>query len=92
MRKVVVALAAAGALTLMAAPAQGQVPRHFHMLTTESGKTHTIAQGLTINAPCNAFLTFHGFVHLEVFGAGTAGKNPQGPLTAQVPDPNDTCP
>lgn len=93
MRKVLVGLVAAGALTVMAAPAQGQVPRHFHMLTTPSGNTHAIAGGLTRNAPCHTFLGFHGFVHMEVFGATPAGgMNPLGPLAAQVPDASDTCP
>jgi hypothetical protein len=92
MRKLLVASVAAGALA-MAGSAQAQVPRHFHTLTTPSGNTHVIATGLTENAPCGAFLNFHGFVHMELFGTPTAeGTHPLGPLGAQVVTPIDRCP
>ena len=93
MGKLLVASVAAGALAALAGQAQAQVPRHLHSLTTPSGKTHTIAQGLTTNAPCGAFLNFHGFVHTEVFGTpATGGKHPLGPLAAQVVAPMEFCP
>jgi hypothetical protein len=95
MRKLLVASAVIGALGAVSpAHAQDPVPRHFHLLTTPSGETHTIAKGLTTNAPCGAFLNFHGFVHTEVFGAvgGPEGMNPLGPLGANVPEPREFCP
>ena len=47
MRKLFVGFIAASACAVMVAPAQAQVPRHFHVLTTPGGATHTIAQGVT---------------------------------------------
>jgi hypothetical protein len=94
MRKVLVATVAAAALAAMAGEAQAQgVPRHFHLLSTPSGDTHAIAGGLTTNAPCQAFLNFHGLVHMDVFGTPTVeGRHPLGPLAAQVVMPIDSCP
>jgi hypothetical protein len=94
MRRFVVLSLVASALAAMVGQANAQVPRHFHSFATPSGKTHTIAQGLTTNAPCEAFLNFHGIVHTEVFGVvgGAEGKNPRGPLSAQVIQPMQTCP
>jgi hypothetical protein len=93
MRKLVVLAIAASALAAPVGQANAQIPRHFHSFKTPSGKTHTIAQGLTTNAPCQAFLTFHRIVHTEVFGlVEGAGKNPLGPLTAQVVQPQEFCP
>jgi hypothetical protein len=80
-RLVLICLAA---VLMMAVPAFGSetVPRHFHVLTTPNGKTHTIAGGLTLQAPCTAFLNFHEIVHETVFGTPGTGalKNPNGPL------------
>jgi hypothetical protein len=94
MRKLVVLALAASALAATVGQANAQVPRHFHSVTTPSGDAHTIAQGLTTNAPCEAFLNFHQIVHTEVFGVvgGAEGKNPLGPLGAQVVQPIETCP
>ena len=94
MRRLVVLSLVATALAAMVGQANAQVPRHFHLLTTPSGETHTIAQGLTTNASCEAFLNFHGIVHTQVFGVvgGAEGKNPLGPLSAQVVQPIETCP
>ncbi len=92
MRKLLVGFIAAGALAVMVGPAQAQVPRHFHQLTTPNGETHTIAQGLTAKGSCQAFLNFHGFVHMEVFGTTSAGMNPLGPLGAQFVQPMVFCP
>jgi hypothetical protein len=95
MRRLVVLSLTAGALTAMAGQANAQqVPRHFHSFATPSGKTHTIARGLTTNAPCRAFLNFHGIVHTEVFGVvdGPEGKHPLGPLSAQLVQPMEFCP
>jgi hypothetical protein len=94
MRRLVVLSLVASALAAMVGQANAQVPRHFHSFATPSGETHTIAQGLTTNAPCGAFLNFHGIVHTEVFGVvgGADGKNPLGPLSAQLVQPIQTCP
>jgi hypothetical protein len=95
MRRLVVLSLAATALAATAGQANAQqVPRHFHSLETPSGETHTIAQGLTASAPCQAFLNFHAIVHTEVFGVvdGAEGTNPLGPLTAQVVQPMEFCP
>lgn len=77
MRRFGAALLVGSALMLAASPAMGQAPppleRHFHSLETANGKTHTIAGGLTENAPCGAFQNFHGNVHLGVF---VFGNNP----------------
>ena len=74
MRRFVLAVLALSILVLgAAAPAQAQVPRHLHCMTTSSGSTHAIAGGLTQNAPQSAFETFHFGVHLAVF---VEGPNP----------------
>ena len=72
MRRIVLAGLATGMLAL-AAPAEAQVARHLHCLTSASGETHAIAGGLTANAPQSAFETFHFGVHLAVF---VQGPNP----------------
>jgi hypothetical protein len=72
MRRVALLLVAAGVLGLSASPANA-VPRHVHNLTTPSGETHSIGQGVSLQAPCTAFLNLHNNVHLDVFAAG---KNP----------------
>ena len=95
MRRLVVLSLVASALAAMVGQANAQqVPRHFHSFATPSGETHTIAQGLTTEAPCEAFLNFHGIVHTEVFGlvGGAEGKNPLGPLSAQLVQPTEVCP
>jgi hypothetical protein len=94
MRKLVVLSLAATALAATVGQANAQVPRHFHSFATPSGNTPTIAQGLTTNAPCQAFLNFHGIVHTEVFGlvGGREGKNPLGPLSAEFVEPRQFCP
>jgi hypothetical protein len=94
MRRLVVLSLAVSALAVTVGQANAQVPRHFHSFATPSGKTPTIAQGLTTNAPCQAFLNFHGTVHTEVFGlvGGPEGKNPLGPLSAQLVEPRQVCP
>jgi hypothetical protein len=94
MRRLIVLSLAASALAATAGQANAQVPRHFHSFATPSGETHTIARGLTTNAPCRAFLNFHGIVHTEVFGVvgGAEGKHPLGPLSAQVVEPRQFCP
>lgn len=94
MRRLVVLSLAVSALAGIVGQANAQVPRHFHSFATPSGETHTIARGLTANAPCRAFLNFHGIVHTEVFGlvGGPEGKNPLGPLSAQVVEPREFCP
>jgi hypothetical protein len=94
MRRLAVLSLVATALAATVGQASAQVPRHFHSFATPSGETHTIAQGLTTDAPCQAFLNFHGIVHTEVFGVvgGTEGKNPLGPLSAQLVQPMEFCP
>ena len=96
MRRFLIASVAAGALAATAAQAQAQIPRHFHPLTTPSGKTHMIAQGVTTNASCQAFLNFHMKVHREVFGTTfpepIEGKHPLGPITPELAFPVEFCP
>lgn len=94
MRRLLVALVAAGGLAAVVPAQAQQVPRHFHLLTTPSGQTQTIAQGLTESASCQAFLNFHATVHTEVFGVtgGAEGMNPLGPLGAEVLQPIELCP
>ncbi len=93
MRKLLVLSVAAVGFATAVGQAEAQVPRHFHSFETPSGKTHTIAQGLTTNASCQAFLNFHGIVHTDVFGLpGTEGKNPRGPLFARPVEPSEFCP
>jgi hypothetical protein len=72
MRRAVLADVLAGVFAL-AAPANAQVPRHLHCLTSASEKEHAIARGLTANAPQSAFETFHFGVHIGVF---VEGPNP----------------
>lgn len=69
MRRLALIFVIVGALGLMAAPANA-VPRHVHELTTSSGKTHSVAGGVSEHAPCTAFLNFHNNVHLDVFMDG----------------------
>jgi hypothetical protein len=76
MRRFGVAVLVGSALALASAPAMAQAPpleRHLHTLETSNEKTHVIAAGVTENAPCGAFLNFHGNVHFGVF---VFGNNP----------------
>lgn len=95
MRRLIPLALALAASFATAAPvaAQTPVPRHLHFLTTPSGATHAIAQGLTYEAPCVAFLNFHEIVHTTVFGTPATGtqKNPNGPLAAEVIPELGTC-
>jgi hypothetical protein len=81
MRKFGAAALATGTFMIMAGPAQAQVPleRHYHGLKTPNRERHVIAAGLTENAPCHAFRTFHETVHLGVFVFGSHPLN----VTAQ---------
>jgi hypothetical protein len=81
MRKFGAALLACSAILVLAGPAGAQMPleRHFHSLETANEKSHVIAGGLTQNAPCAAFATFHENVHLGVF---VFGNHPHS-ITAQ---------
>jgi hypothetical protein len=90
MRRVLIILGLLALLILPGAPA-GAVPRHLHILTTPNGKSHSIARGVTFEAPCVAFLNLHENVHEAVFGTTGTGtlKNPNGPLTT-VSEPG-TC-
>jgi hypothetical protein len=72
MRRVALLLVVAAVLGLSATSANA-VPRHVHNLATSSGQSHPIAGGVSLHAPCTAFLNFHNNVHLDVFAAG---KNP----------------
>jgi hypothetical protein len=72
MRRLIVSAFAIAALLIPAASANA-VQRHVHSLHTPNGKSHPIASGVSLHAPCTAFLNFHNNVHLGVFAAG---KNP----------------
>jgi hypothetical protein len=72
MRRLALVLVVAGVLGLSASPASA-VQRHVHNLTTPNGKSHSVAGGVSLQAPCTAFLNFHNNVHIGVF---LAGKNP----------------
>jgi hypothetical protein len=79
---------------MAAGPVAGDtVTRHLHFLTTPSGKTHSIARGVTYHAPCVAFLNLHEIVHETVFGTPATGalKNPNGPLVGQLHPELGTC-
>jgi hypothetical protein len=76
MRRVALMLVVAGVLGLSASPANA-IPRHVHNVATPNGESHSIAKGVSFQAPCTAFLNVHNNVHLGVFAAG---KNPN-PLT-----------
>jgi hypothetical protein len=67
MRRASVVLAFVATLGVLATPAVA-VPRHEHHLETP-GTTTTIAGGVSHNAPCIAFVTFHESVHLAVLAA-----------------------
>jgi hypothetical protein len=78
------ALLATIALALgAAAPASAQQPvqRHVHSIATPGG-THEFGAGVSLNAPCVAFLNLHGNVHLAVF---VAGDNPNGVSVEFIP-------
>ena len=81
MRTFFAMLVAATTLSVLA-PGALAVPRHTHTLTTPNGGSHVIASGVTLQAPCTAFLNFHEIVHSTVFGTPATGalKNPLGPL------------
>jgi hypothetical protein len=61
-------------LALGAATPAGAVPRHIHSITTPAG-THEFGGGVSLHAPCTAFLNLHENVHLGVFASG---DNPNG--------------
>ena len=71
MRRLIVSALAIAALLINAASASA-VQRHVHSINTPGG-SHPIAGGVSLHAPCTAFLNFHNNVHLGVFAAG---KNP----------------
>jgi hypothetical protein len=68
----------------VAAPA-GAVPRHIHSVTTPGGTTE-FGAGVSMNAPCVAFLNLHFNVHL---GAFAESENPN-TVSVQVIGPD--CP
>ena len=73
MRKVAVLVPAILLGAIGQVPASA-VPTHLHCMENASGKTHAIAQGVTLNAPHDtAFHNLHGNVHTGAF----AGQNPQ---------------
>jgi hypothetical protein len=72
MRRLIVSALAIAALLIPAASANAVVQRHVHSINTPGG-SHPIAGGVSLHAPCTAFLNFHNNVHLGVFAAG---KNP----------------
>jgi hypothetical protein len=84
MRRIVVVIAAVTGLALMPASASA-VPAHLHCLTTPGG-THSIARGVTLNAPHeSAFHNLHENVHVDVFVAG------QNPNTLIAISPTGSC-
>lgn len=99
MRRRLGVVTAAAALALAATPAaNAQLPVHEHPLTTPAGNTTVIAQGVSHQAPCQAFANFHFNVHRAVFGVSGAGpndvegKHPLGPIPFQLVFPIELCP
>lgn len=85
MRAFIAALILALASALVGAtPALADVPVHLHCLTTPGG-THSIARGLTANAPHNAFTGFHFQVHLGALA------NPNNPVSVAATSPTGSC-
>lgn len=71
---------------MLPAGAAQAVPTHLHCITTPNGNTHSIAQGVTLNAPHDtAFHNLHSNVHLGAFAT-----NPI-PISADASAPF-TCP
>jgi hypothetical protein len=67
MRKLALTLLAAASLALMGvSPAVGHPPpTHLHCVMTPSGKIHSVARGVTLNAPHEpAFHNFHAGPHV----------------------------
>ena len=82
MRKFAVLVPAILLAALGQVPASA-APTHLHCMTNSSGKTHAIAQGVTLNAPHDtAFHALHANVHLGAFG----GNNPHA-IAADVSEP-----
>jgi hypothetical protein len=53
-----------------------------HSIATPGG-THEFGTGVSLNAPCVAFLNLHENVHLDVF---LAGDNPNGISVEFIPE------
>ena len=89
-------LAALATTTLLLAALAGQAlahppDPHLHCLTTESGNTHSIARGVTLNANHEtAFHNLHEKVHLKLFHPVTP-QHPLGSLATDFTAPF-TCP
>ena len=97
MRKVLVGLFVAAALSVGTGSALAHPPLHWHCLTTPNGESHLIARGVSEHAEHRALENFHFNVHRAVFGVtGTpggmfdvAGKHPLGPVYFA---PQPSCP
>ena len=85
-RRTVVTLAMTALLLVALAGQTLAVPTHLHCLTTPSGHVHSIAGGVTYQAPHETLHNFHSNVH---FGAFVG--HPLGPLSADASEPL-TCP
>jgi hypothetical protein len=64
MRKLALTSLAAASLALVGVSPAAGVDTHLHCVKTPSGKIHSVARGVTLNAPHeSAFHNFHGGPH-----------------------------
>jgi hypothetical protein len=82
MKRTASILAAAATIAAVSATPAVAVPTHLHCMTNASGNTHSIARGITLQAPHDTLHNFHENVHTGAF----AGTNPQ-IITADLTEP-----
>jgi hypothetical protein len=87
-RRLLTAIAATALLTAaLAGQALAHPPTHLHCMSLENGNTHSIARGVTLQAPHNAFENLHFIVHSTVLTA----SHPTGGVTPDF-GPTFVCP